>query len=61
MDAQTLGAYAGYVAILISIGGMIVTVCNHKRLRSTCCGREATVSLDIGSITPPEQKPTVTV
>lgn len=41
-----------YVALAIAIGGMIVSACNHKALKSRCCGREASVSLDIDSTSP---------
>jgi len=61
MDAATLGQYSGYIALLISMGAMIIGVINHKRIRSTCCGREATVSLDIGPTTPSEKKPEVKI
>ena len=60
MDAATLGQYSGYIALLISIGAMIIGAVNHKRIRSNCCGREGSVSLDIGPTTPPE-KPTVVI
>lgn len=47
-----LGQYAGYVALVISIGTMVVGIVNHKKIRSTCCGREASMSLDISATTP---------
>ena len=56
----TLGQYAGYVALVISIGTMVVGIINHKKIRSTCCGREASMSLDI-SATTPNHTPTVLV
>lgn len=52
MDAGTLGQYSGYIAMIIAMGAMIIGVCNHKKCRSHCLGREATVSLDIGPSTP---------
>ena len=61
MDAATLGQYSGYIALLISIGAMIIGAINHKRIRSNCCGREGTVSLDISPTTPPDNKPAVIV
>ena len=57
MDTQ-LGAYSGYVSLaLILIGGVVAT-CNRHRIRSSCCGAEASVSME--SITP-ERKPSVVV
>lgn len=43
----------GIVAIVISVGGSILGVINHKRIRSKCCGRELSASLDIEASTPP--------
>jgi len=45
-----------YTAIAISTLTMIVGIINHKRVRSTCCGRMAEVSLDIENTTPPAPK-----
>ena len=45
-----------YTAIAVSTLTMIVGVVNHKRLRSTCCGNRAEVSLDIEDTTPPVPK-----
>ena len=67
MDASTLGQYSGYVALLISMGAMIIGVVNHKRIRSNCCGREGSVSLDIGPASsprrpsPPASKPNIVI
>lgn len=60
MDAGTLGQYSGYIALLISMGAMIIGVVNHKRIRSSCCGRVGSISLDIEPTSPPE-KPTVVI
>ena len=51
-----LGAYAGYISLAIAIGGMIVGVVNRKRIKSECCGRVGTVSLDIDNTTPKGDK-----
>lgn len=51
--ATQLGAYAGYLSLALAIGGMVVGAVNHKRIRSTCCRREASFSLDIETTTPP--------
>jgi hypothetical protein len=44
------------VALTISIGGSILAIINHKRIRSTCCGKEISASLDVESTTPPDLK-----
>lgn len=49
----------GIIAIAISIGGTILGVINHKRIRSKCCGRELSASLDIEPSTPPVRLQTV--
>jgi hypothetical protein len=43
---------AAYVSLGLSIGAAILGIINHKRIRSTCCGKEASVSLDIENTTP---------
>jgi len=40
-------------AIIVSVGSTVLAVVNHKRIRSSCCGREATASLDVEATTPP--------
>lgn len=44
------------IAIVVSIGGAIITAVNHTRIRSTCCRREIDMSLDIEKTTPPPIK-----
>lgn len=44
------------VAIIVSVGGTILGVINHTRIRSVCCGREISASLDIEKTTPPPIK-----
>ena len=45
-----------YVAIAISVLTTIIGIVNHKRVRSTCCGKKGEVSLDIEATTPPDMK-----
>lgn len=61
MDAAALGQYSGYLAIIISLGATVITIVNHKKCRSRCGQRELTASLDIGPITPPENKPSISI
>jgi hypothetical protein len=51
-----LGAYAGYISLAIAIGAMIVGVVVRKRIKSECCGRVGTMSLDIESTSPKGEK-----
>jgi len=41
------------VALFIAVGGTIVAIVNHKRLRSSCCGKEMVISVDVEATTPP--------
>jgi len=41
------------VAIAVSIGGTILAVFNHRRVRSHCCGKDIVASIDVESTTPP--------
>jgi len=47
-----------YIALIISIGGILLGVVNHKRIRSKCCGKTAEASLDIEQTTPTNVRPT---
>ena len=61
MEWNDYGSIAGYVAIAIQIGQIIISTVNHKRIRSTCCKKEIDVSLDIENTTPPNEKKPETV
>lgn len=54
MDTSTL---LGMVALIVSIGGTIIGLVNHKRIRSSCCGKKIEASVDIESTTPQGQNP----
>jgi hypothetical protein len=41
--------------------GTVIAAVNHRRIRSSCCGHEASVSLDISATTPPTEKPDLKV
>ena len=43
-----------YVSILVSVGALIIGAINHKRVRSTCCGRKTDMSIDIDNTSPPK-------
>lgn len=42
----------GVLGIIITVIGVIYGAINHKRLRSTCCGRKVDISVDIDSTSP---------
>jgi len=50
------------VALILSVGGSVIAVINHKRIRSSCCGRKMDLSVDIENTTPHQIKaPTIEV
>jgi len=57
-DTQTLvagGVGTGFTIALFILYRVIVpayTAVNHKRIRSVCCGRNCTTSLDVEDTTP---------
>lgn len=53
MDNKDSGIIA-IVGLVLSVGTAVVGAINHKRIRSTCCGKKAEASLDIESTTPPK-------
>lgn len=57
---MTIGSYLGYVSTVLVFALSVFAMCNHKRIRSRCCGKETVVSIDVEATTPPE-KPTVQV
>jgi hypothetical protein len=44
------------VAIVTSVGGAVLALVNHTRLRSVCCGKKLEVSLDVEKTTPPGEQ-----
>jgi len=55
MDSTTSSALA-IGSLVVSLGGSLLAVINHRRLRSNCCGAKAEVSLDIENTTPSNEK-----
>ena len=51
MDSETQDIMI-YVSIVISISAMVINLVNHKKLRSGCCGKNLTMSLDIDNTSP---------
>jgi hypothetical protein len=44
-------------ALVVSIGGSVLAIINHKRVRSGCCGHKVEISLDVENTTPPAPAP----
>jgi len=55
MDQTSTGILA-IIGVVVSVGGSIIAVINHQRVRSNCCGKEISASLDIERTTPPGEK-----
>ena len=50
MDGNIMGGVAIFISVVTAVIGFI----NHKRIRSKCCGREMSASVDIENTTPPK-------
>jgi len=46
------GEMMSIIALVISAGGIMLGVVNHKRIRSNCCGKKLEASLDVENTTP---------
>jgi len=46
-------AIMSIVSLVVAVGGATLAVINHKRIRSTCCGRVFSASVDVEDTTPP--------
>jgi len=46
------GQSMGLVGIIVGVLGIVIGAINHRRLRSSCCGRKAEFSIDIENTTP---------
>lgn len=51
MESQTTIAIA-YAGFITSLATAIIGYINHKRIRSRCCGKEISSSIDIEDTTP---------
>ena len=57
MEGQTtIIAYTGFI---VSLATMILGIINHKRIRSTCCKKELSVSIDVENTTPNEVRSSI--
>jgi hypothetical protein len=46
MDSETTSILA-VIGVVISVGGTILSVINHTRVKSMCCGQRLEISLDV--------------
>jgi hypothetical protein len=46
----------GIGASIIAILGLVYTALNHKKVRSKCCGREVSASIDIEPSSPEKKQ-----
>lgn len=51
MDMESSDVLAT-AAIVVSVLGSVIAAINHRRLRSSCCGKKLEASLDIETTTP---------
>lgn len=51
MDSQSTGIIA-FCGLAVSILTAVIGAINHRRIRSNCCGKEMSASLDIESTSP---------
>jgi len=58
MDSSTTSILA-IIGVVVSVGGAIIGVINHSRIRSNCFGKKLEVSLDIDKTTPDKTSPTI--
>ena len=56
MDESPTGILA-IVGVVVSVGTMLLGIINHQRVRSNCCGKIFSVSLDVERTTPPPEHP----
>ena len=56
MDQGTQNSILSWLAIVISVGSVVVGVINHKRIASSCCGKKGEISLDISNTIPSPTK-----
>jgi len=49
MDSSNI---VSMIAIIVSVLGVVIGIVNHKEVKSRCCQREGSFSIDINSTTP---------
>jgi len=49
MDETTWMSWAGFI---LGVSGTLYAGINHRRIRSSCCGKKIEASLDVDTTTP---------
>ena len=52
MNEYASGGIGAVTVFILGLAGWIYRTVNHKRLRSSCCGRKMEVSVDVEETTP---------
>lgn len=55
-DTSTGTQIVSWLSLGLAVAGILIGAINHKRIRSSCCGVEKTISLDIDNTTPKGEK-----
>jgi hypothetical protein len=55
-DTSTGTQIVSWLSLGLGIMGIVIGAINHKRIRSSCCGVEKSISLDIENTTPKGEK-----
>ena len=51
-DTSTGTQIVSWLSLALAVAGILIGAINHKRIRSSCCGVEKSISLDIDTTTP---------
>ena len=55
MDMTSFGVGSGTIAIISFVIALLVKL-NHKRFKSSCCGKKMEITIDVESTTPPRKE-----
>ena len=61
MDNVTSGGIGAGAVVALGIAYRIYLAVNHHRVRSSCCGKEISASIDIEQTTPPRTELKITI
>lgn len=56
MDTNATAVVA-IIGLVVSVGGSVLAIVNHTRIRSVCCGKKLEVSLDVDKTSPGPDTP----
>jgi hypothetical protein len=59
MDNYASGGIGAALMLALGVAYRIYTAVNHRRVRSTCCGKELSASIDVEDTTPAEKPPRI--